>query len=306
VHNLCIVGSSCELRSDVARSGIVLASPSGMNQTGVASSTVNRQASAPGDVESVACVEAYYHEIAPFYEAELAGRDDLDFWKGIASERAGGRTLEIGAGTGRVTLSLAPSARQLVAIDLSPDLLRLARRSLSIHSHVSLVRADMRALPLLGPFDLVVAANDPLSHLLEDADRDRALRQVARCLAPDGRFLLDALWLSPSEAIAVKQVGGRVRHHLGSLRGEPLGITERWCASPNHRRCYRAAYEYCRPGCDVVATSFDARAWTPSEIHVGFRRAGLRVTQFWGTYCREPWDAISSPNLIVEATRASS
>jgi SAM-dependent methyltransferase len=272
-----------------------------MIQTGVATSTVRAEPPSPGGAEAV---EAYYHEIAPFYDAELTGRDDLDFWRSIASECAGGSTLEIGAGTGRVTVALAASAREVVAIDLSPDLLLRARQPLTIFPQVTLVRADMRALPVRGTFDLVVAANDPMSHLLDDADRDRALREIAGCLAPGGRFVLDALWLSPGEAAAVNRTGGRVRHHVESLHGEPLDVTERWCPSPGHRRCFRAAYEYRRPGRRPVEAAFDARAWTPSELHDRFGRAGLRMTRRWGSYRREPWDPSTSSHLIVEAMQA--
>jgi SAM-dependent methyltransferase len=272
-----------------------------MIQTGVAASTVRAEPPSPGGAEAV---EAYYHEIAPFYDAELSDRDDLDFWRSIASECAGGRTLEIGAGTGRVTVALAAVAAEVVAIDLSPDLLLRARPSLSIYPQVTLVRADMRALPVRGVFDLVVAANDPTSHLLDDADRDTALREIAGCLAPGGRFVLDALWLSPGEVAAVHRTGGRVRHHVGSLHGEPLGVTEHWCPSPSHRRCFRAAYEYHRPGRRPVEAAFDARAWTPSELRDRFGRAGLRMTRRWGSYRRDPWDSTRSPQLIVEAIQA--
>jgi SAM-dependent methyltransferase len=272
-----------------------------MNQTGVATSAVVAERPSIGGADAV---EAYYHEIAPFYDAELSDRDDLDFWIGIAAEHAGGSTLEIGAGTGRVTAALAPAAGEVVAIDLSPDLLLRARRPLSIYPWVTLVRADMRALPLRGTFDLIVAANDPMSHLLDGADRDRALREIVGCLAPGGRFVLDALWLSPGEAAAINRTGGRVRHHIESLHGEPLGVTERWHPSPGRRRCFRAAYEYRRPGRRPVEAAFDARAWTPSELCERFGRAGLRMTRRWGSYRRDPWDSTESSHLIVEAMRA--
>jgi SAM-dependent methyltransferase len=273
-----------------------------MNQAGVATSTLRAVPAPSGGADAV---QAYYHEIAPFYDAELTDRDDLDFWRSVANGCVGGRTLEIGAGTGRVTVALAATAGEVVAIDLSPDLLLRARQSLSIYPQVTLIRADMRALPLLGTFDLVVAANDPLSHLLDDADRDRAFCEIVGCLAPGGHFVLDALWLSPDEAAAVNRPGGRVRHHVESLHGEPLGVTERWCPSPGRQPCFRAEYQYRRPGRRTVEAAFDARAWEPSELHDRFDRAGLREVRRWGSYRRDPWDSTSSPNLIVEATRAA-
>src|SRR5688572_29623472 len=108
---------------------------------------------------SRADVEAYYRDVAPFYDAELTDRDDLAFWREVGAEHRGGRILELGAGSGRVTAALAPFARELVAIDLSPELLGLARSRVAASPRVHLVRADMRTLAFCQPFDLIVAAN---------------------------------------------------------------------------------------------------------------------------------------------------
>src|SRR6185503_9649320 len=98
--------------------------------------------------------------------------------------------LEIGAGSGRATALLAAGGADLVvALDLSPDMLARARAALAGLANVRLLRADMRALPLRGAFDLVVAANDPFSHLTAAADRQRALAAAADLLAPDGALV---------------------------------------------------------------------------------------------------------------------
>lgn len=278
----------------------------------LASRLCMKHAASQGDRPSVASlsaargadVEAYYREVAPFYDAELTGRDDLGFWRAIAAAHRGGRFLELGAGSGRVTAELAPFARALVAIDLSPELLGLARVRLAGWSGVHLLRADMRALAFRQPFDLIVAANDPLSHLVDGADRDRTLEAVARHLAPGGRFVLDALWLSPEEASAVASVGGRVRQRTTSLDGQQLGVVERWERQTGQGRCCHAQYEYRREGRRPVIVEVDVRDWSPAELFDRFRRAGLVITQVWGSYRREDWDARRSGQLIVEAGQA--
>ncbi len=253
---------------------------------------------------SRADVEAYYRDVAPFYDAELADRDDLDFWRGVAAAHRGGRVLELGAGSGRVTAVLAPFAGDVVAVDLSPELTGLAHERLAAWPRVHLVRADMRALAFRQPFDLVVAADDPFSHLVDDADRDRTLEVVARHLAPGGRFVLDALWLSPDAASAVASAGGRVRRQTTSLHGQRLRVVERWARQGGPERCCHAQYEYHRAGCPPVVAEFDARDWSPAELAVRFGRAGLAVTEVWGSYRRTAWDARRSSQLIVEAVRA--
>jgi ubiquinone/menaquinone biosynthesis C-methylase UbiE len=253
---------------------------------------------------SRANVEAYYHEIAPFYDAELADRDDIDFWREIAADHRGGRTLELDAGTGRITVELARYARELIAIDLSTDLLELARTRLGSRDSVHLLRADMRDLVLRERLDLIVAANDPFSHLVRGDERDRTLRVVARHLAPGGRFVLDALWLRPADALAIASDGGRVRRHAASIGGGQVGIVERWeRQSGRPHRCH-AQYEYRREDSPPVIAGFEARDWSVSELFDRFARAGLRITQVWGSYQREAWDADRSTQLIVEATLA--
>jgi SAM-dependent methyltransferase len=246
-------------------------------------------------------VEAYYRAIAPFYDAEQADRHDLDFWRAIGERHRGGTVLELGAGSGRVSAALAPLAGTLVGVDLSPDLLRLARDRLADCPDAFVLQADMRALAFRRPFDLIVAANDPLSHLTSPADRDRVLEIVARHLAPGGRFVLDALWLAPREEAAVARAGGRVRRHTASVDGDRVQVVERWERPPGVEHCCLARYEYHRDGCRPVTAEFEARDWTASELFGRLRRAGLRVAEIWGSYQRTPWSARGSSQLIVEA-----
>jgi SAM-dependent methyltransferase len=254
-------------------------------------------------------IEAYYREIAPFYDAELGDRDDLAFWRTLTARRPGCRVLELGAGSGAVTAALAPAAGLVVGVDLSDELLQLARRRLGCWPHAQLVRADMRALPFAvssaGLFDLIVAPNDPFSHLTDSVDRDRVLQAVAGLLTPSGHFVLDALWLPPPDAAAVRSPRGRVQEHDTTLKGEPLRVHERWRRDPGHRRCCEARYEYRRPGRRPVVARFQARDWSLDELTERFARAGLAETTRWGRYQHDPWHERGSGQLIVAATRST-
>ena len=248
-------------------------------------------------------VRDYYHTIAPFITAELADRGDEPFWRYLGRLRKGGRFLEIGAGTGRVTALLAPYAREVVAMDLSPDMLRLARKRLADHENARVLRADMRTLELGECFDLVVAADDPFSHLTSRPDRLAALEAVARHLCPRGRFVLDALWLSPAEKRLAGEGGGRTSERVVPHQQHELRIRERWRCNPR-TPTGRAAYEYYVDDHLAARADFRARYWTLEELDDLFGQAGLRITRRWGGYDRRRWYPRRSRQLIVEARLA--
>src|SRR5438034_3153323 len=73
-----------------------------------------------------------WDEYAPFYDWENArtlGRRDVPFWRRIAAA-AGGPVLELGCGTGRVSIPLAKAGIDLVGIDRSAQMLTRLRSAL--------------------------------------------------------------------------------------------------------------------------------------------------------------------------------
>jgi SAM-dependent methyltransferase len=246
-------------------------------------------------------IRAYYRHIAPYLDLELADRGDAAFWQWAASEPAGCRVLELGAGSGRATAFLARAAARVVAFDLVPELIAAARRRLAGFAHVELFVADMRSLRLAGRFDLVVAVDDPFAHLLLDGERDRALRAAAAHLAPGGRLILDAAWLSPqSRELATRPQGLAIDRFRGGGASQ-LGVHEEVRCGPG--RICQSRIEYRRAGELLAAACFSSRLWSLAELSRRCRAAGLDVVSLWGGYDRRPFQRDSSCRLIVEARR---
>jgi SAM-dependent methyltransferase len=122
-----------------------------------------------------------YDRMRPGYPAEAV--DDLMQLAGIDRDS---RVLEIGAGTGQLTLDLGRRGCEVVALELGSGLAAIARRRLATFPKVSIVNAAFEDWPLPSRrFDVVVAATS--FHWLDPAVR---VTRAADCLRPGGALAI--------------------------------------------------------------------------------------------------------------------
>jgi SAM-dependent methyltransferase len=143
---------------------------------------------------------AGWDDYAAFYEwenAQTVGRRDVPFWQSLA-RRTRGRILELGAGTGRLTLPLGRAAgRRVTGIDRSLAMMARAVAKAKRQKRKALrpggfTCGDIRALPFDdGTFKLVIAPYGMLQSLTRERDLKATLAEVARVLAPGGVFGVD-------------------------------------------------------------------------------------------------------------------
>jgi SAM-dependent methyltransferase len=113
---------------------------------------------------------------------------DLAFWSALAAQR-GAPVLDVGAGTGRVALSLARAGHEVLALECDPALAaELERRAAGLAVRVLLADACDFALP--APVPLVVVPMQTV-HLLRD--RDAFLRRARAALGTGGTLAVALL-----------------------------------------------------------------------------------------------------------------
>lgn len=128
---------------------------------------------------------------AVWHEVECGGYSaDLEIWEGLA-EHAGGTALELGCGTGRVSVHLARHGHRVWAVDADPSLLealaaQASRESLPIRTACG----DVRALALGRRFELIVAPMQLVQMLGGEAGRRAALGRGAAHLSSTGQLAI--------------------------------------------------------------------------------------------------------------------
>jgi SAM-dependent methyltransferase len=110
--------------------------------------------------------------------------EDLRVWRALAAEH-GDPVLDVGAGTGRVTLDLAARGHRVTALDRDPALIAELERRAGPPPITTFV-ADARELELDQRFALIVVPMQTIQLLGGEHGRQRFLVRAARHLRPRG------------------------------------------------------------------------------------------------------------------------
>jgi SAM-dependent methyltransferase len=112
------------------------------------------------------------------------------------------RALDSGSGTGALAFALAPLVREVVAVDLVPELLEEGRRRAHEFPNVTFLEGDVTALPF-GPASFDVSGS--LRTLHHVARPELAVAELARVTRPGGQILV-ADQIAPVDPLAALEL----------------------------------------------------------------------------------------------------
>ncbi len=234
-------------------------------------------------------------------------RGDVPFYVDEAL-KSGGPVLELGCGTGRVTLPMAQAGVDVVGLDSSPRMLEAARKKMSLldegSGRVTLVNADMRDFETAaGGFSLVVVPFRGFLCLLSAADQMRTLANVRRHLAPGGRLVFNVF--VPDLNMLTSE--GDTAYHLRDVTDSATG--RQWVLWHQSRYDNHNQIIDCR----VIAEELDGQGSVVGRRYLDFQiryvhvwemrhllaRCGYEVLDLFGDFERSPFDETSAEAVWV-------
>ncbi len=245
-----------------------------------------------------------FDPIARFYDLD-DGRltDDIPLYLGFA-RKTGGPALELGVGSARLALPLASAGFEVTGIDVSGEMLALARERImraGLRDRVRLIQADFTTPPLQeAQFALAYCGYNAFLHLIDGYDQRRALTAWRRALRPGGLLVIDVEnpQLEALAGLSEKMVQEETLLDEDSGRGVRKFIAA-WADLPDQILHLHRVYE---TNDGRWETAFQMRILFQRELVLLLACAGYNEMRFYGDYELNPWEP-DSPRLIAVAAK---
>jgi ubiquinone/menaquinone biosynthesis C-methylase UbiE len=139
-----------------------------------------------------------YGQIAPIYDILMSDVDYKSWAEYVLKllERAGARPgqslLDLACGTGAMTLLLAQAGYQATGMDLSPEMLEIARQKAAEQKQeMEFFQGDLRTFKTGSNYNVITCFFDSVNYLLTPEDVAACFSSVHRALEPGGAFVFD-------------------------------------------------------------------------------------------------------------------
>ena len=231
----------------------------------------------------------YGDRVADVYDEWYSPMDPAAECALLAELAAGGRVLELGIGTGRVSLPLAASGVEVHGVDASPAILSRLRAKPGGEA-IPVTIGDMADVPVEGEFSLVFVVFNTFFMLTTQEAQERCFRNVAAHLPPGGRFLVrtfvpDTSRIGRGDDLAVKSVSldvVRLDATVFDALAQRADITQVRITESGIRLVHaRMRFAY------------------PPELDQMARLAGLELESRWESFERDPFTDDSSFHVSV-------
>ncbi len=251
------------------------------------------------------------------YALEVGARQigDIAFWEAIVRRERPRHVLEIGCGTGRLTIPLARLGAEIgcaiTGLDMEQAMLDytarlIEREPVPVRERLMLVQGDMRHFHLEQAFDVILCPYGVIHHIQRLDEQLMAWHHLFHHLHPGGLVGIDVQ--APRGDWLAQAAVGMPRTEDLSVTGDDGTHLRRSVACQYDPATQQAnlAYQYhimdADGTCRAYASVFSMHIYFPREICLLCRMVGLQIEHVLGSYTEEPF-GVGSQQLIVLARR---
>ena len=207
------------------------------------------------------------------------------------------RVLDLCCGQGRHSIALATTGLDVTGVDLSTEMLDIARsEAADANLALTLRQADMRQLPgdFEDQFDAVINMFSSFGYLESEADDQQVLHQIAKSLKPGGKLMMDLL--NREWVIVNNEEFDWHQHEDGRV------VLERRVLSLEKSINHLTYTEILPDGSRRVLSDLHMRLYTLTEMIKMLGTAGLILQSVYGGFRGENY-GVNTRRMIIVASK---
>jgi len=245
-----------------------------------------------------------------FYDGPDGREGQFEMYRSLAAE-VGSPVLELACGTGIITIDLARAGFQVTGLDVSPDMLEVAREKISredaeVRSRICLVEGDMKDFKLDNSFSLIFIPSNSFAYLTKLEDQKSCLRAICAHLRAQGLMVIEERQYAPDVLARMYEQRGTVKEWASGVN-PATGRHTSFNSFLRHidfvtQTIYERTWidevqddgtvrRYVRPGGSSRSThySWDVRHYfNRFELQLLIEQAGFTISDLWGGPDRSP------------------
>ncbi len=228
----------------------------------------------------------------------LFGEPNMSFWLGIAGT-CGEPILELGCGTGKITIPIAEAGYGITGMDLSEAMLehawaKVQNRNLPVRFQLG----DMAAFVHEQKFKTIILPSNNLAHLMDYREAEKCFNAVFDHLDNDGSFVIDAfvpalsmLTKSPEEVETLSEYedpdgGGKIKVTATAIYEGDSQIRR---VTTYHRKSDGGESK----------GHLNMRMYFPQELEALLDHCGFELVEKYGNYQKGDFSSKSIKQIIV-------
>lgn len=236
--------------------------------------------------------------LAVIYDVDNPDGPDHDYFRDVVETSQAGVVVDLGCGTGILTVTLAAPGREVIGIDPAPAM--LARAASRPGGDAVQWRLGNSELIRPDSADVVLMTGNVAMHILGD-EWHSTLQSIARGLRPGGRLAFETrnpaarAWETWNDPLSARDTPvGRIRESRTVEGPDSAGLVT-----------LHGHHEFLADGA-VLDGDLRLQFRSLDQVQADLDEAGLRVVDVWSDWQRTPFDpAADQPLMVFEAAAAS-
>lgn len=233
---------------------------------------------------------------------------DIPFWLNITKDHK--EVLEIACGTGRITIPLLKSGKEVFGVDYSDEMLTILEDKINnkypeFKDKVVIKKGDMRNLKLNKKFDIIIITSNSLNHIETNEDIKRTFESIHNHLNDNGILVFDVL--NPKFKFLDRDPNGiYFEEILMQEKSERYfktweNNTYSYAEQINYVTYY---YQFCdkdgiNPTGDILKMKIKVRLFYPQEMDYLIETNGFCIAKKYDWYDNRPWNGETGEQIYV-------